>query len=170
MQGSYKNTKKKLHMNQAGANSNGKIWFFVKDNMDMEIIGESNQQFTLKLTLEDRQTIITSLVYAKCNSTERLALWIDIYQLANGMTFSWLIGGDFTVILSQKEKIGGLPVIPEDSEDFAYCINSSELFDVGFKGNPFTWWNERTDRKCIFERLDRVIVNQHLCDQLGIRK
>lgn len=60
------------------------------------------------------------------------------------------------MVLSQEEKIGG-----------AHCINSCELLDVGFKYNPFTWWNGRTDGKCIFERLDRVLTNQLLLKGLG---
>ncbi|XP_060186842.1 uncharacterized protein LOC132616258 [Lycium barbarum] len=36
----------------------------------------------------------------------------------------------------------------------------SELFDIGFKGSPFTWWNGISAGDCIFKRLDREVVNQ----------
>jgi len=30
---------------------------------------------------------------------------------------------------------------------------------VPFRGSPFTWWNGRAAEDCIFERLDRVLIN-----------
>ncbi|XP_059290876.1 uncharacterized protein LOC132044416 [Lycium ferocissimum] len=68
-------------------------------------------------------------------------------------------GRDFNVILSEEEKLGGLPVTLDECEDFAFCINSCELFDLGYKGSLFTWWNGRSAEDCIFKRLDRILVN-----------
>lgn len=56
-------------------------------------------------------------------------------------------------ILNEEEKLGGLPVVPQQCEDFAFCVNSCELEEIPFKGNPFTWWNDRVISDCIFERL-----------------
>lgn len=98
-------------------------------------------------------------MYAKCDASRRMELWDDIYSLANGMSSPWLIGGDFNVVLSGEEKIGGLPVVDSDHEDFRTCIESCELAQVHFKGSPFTWWNGRSGSDCIFERLDRILLN-----------
>lgn len=54
------------------------------------------------------------------------------------MNLSWLIGGNFNVILSDENKIEGLPVYPQECEDFTFCANSLELLDINFKENPFT--------------------------------
>ncbi|KAH0655479.1 hypothetical protein KY285_030361 [Solanum tuberosum] len=78
-----------------------------------------------------------------------------------------MVGGDFNVVLNGEEKIGGLPVQPYEVEDFAFCINSCELEEVPFKSSPFTWWNGRTGEDCIFERLDRMLVNKHLQSIFG---
>lgn len=75
---------------------------------------------------------------------------------------SWLIGEDFNAILNEEEKIGGLPVTQQDVEDFAFCVNSCDLKEVPFKGNPYTWWNGRAGDDYIFERLDRILVNELL--------
>ncbi|XP_060211916.1 uncharacterized protein LOC132639487 [Lycium barbarum] len=106
-------------------------------------------------------------VYAKCSASERIELWEDFYHLSNTLSCSWLVGGDFNVVLNDEEKIGGNPVQPQDIEDFAFCINSCELEEVNFKGSPFTWWNGRADAACIFERLDRMLVNSLLLDNFG---
>ncbi|XP_070045606.1 uncharacterized protein [Nicotiana tomentosiformis] len=91
---------------------------------------------------------------------ERLELWDNLYYLALDMELPWMVGGDFNVILSEEEKIRGQPVYPPEYEDFAFCVNSCGLFDTGYKGSPFTWWNGRSNSECIFKRLDQIFVNQ----------
>ncbi|XP_075087721.1 uncharacterized protein LOC142169718 [Nicotiana tabacum] len=100
-----------------------------------------------------------TFVYAKCSAIERLELWDHLYYLASDMELPWLVGGDFNVLLHEDEKIGGLPVHPPEYEDFAFCVNSCGLFEQGYKGSPFTWWNGRSNAECIFKRLDRIFVN-----------
>jgi len=73
-----------------------------------------------------------------------------------------LIGGDFNVILHEEEKIGGLPVYPQENEDFAFRVNSYDLLDIHFTGSPYTWWNGGIHQDCIFKRLDRFFVNANL--------
>ncbi|KAG5627193.1 hypothetical protein H5410_012411 [Solanum commersonii] len=109
------------------------------------------------------ETVITHKGKNKgeCDDEERTQLWNDIYCISNDIQNSpWLIGGDFNVIMSDEEKIGGLPVYLNEYEDFAFCVNSCDLVEVSFKGSPFTWWNRRIDDQCIFKRLDRYMMNQ----------
>ncbi|XP_070004780.1 uncharacterized protein [Nicotiana sylvestris] len=100
-----------------------------------------------------------TFVYAKCSALERLELWDHLYYLASDMKLPWLVEGGFNVILHEDEKIGGLPVHPPEYEDFAFCVNSYGLFEQGYKGSPFIWWNGRSNAACIFKRLDRIFVN-----------
>ncbi|XP_070031978.1 uncharacterized protein [Nicotiana tomentosiformis] len=90
---------------------------------------------------------------------ESLELWDHFYYLASDMELPWLLGGDFNVVLHEDEKIGGLPVHPPEYEDFAFYENSCSLFEQGYKGSPFTWWNGRSNAECILKRLDRIFVN-----------
>ncbi|XP_060185616.1 uncharacterized protein LOC132615077 [Lycium barbarum] len=125
-----------------------------------DVLMDTDQQITLKLCHQDTgKDIIATFVYAKCDEGERLELWDSLYQLASDMNFPWMVGGDFNVILSEEEKLGGLPVALSECEDFAFCINSCGLLDMRFKGSPFTWWNGRSAEDCIFKRLDRIVVN-----------
>lgn len=87
--GQIQSYKRRLNMNKAGANINGKIWFFVKDSVELEVIRDSDQQITLKLILEDNQSIIITLVYAKCNDLDRIDLWNDMYFTASNMSLPW---------------------------------------------------------------------------------
>ncbi|XP_060177887.1 uncharacterized protein LOC132607827 [Lycium barbarum] len=161
----------RLGMRYAHHNCNGKIWFFRNDNIDVEVIQDTDQQITVKLNFqEDNKILMTTMIYAKCESLERISLWHNLYNLADQMEVPWLVGGDFNVIMHEDEKIGGLPVYPDEYEDFAFCVNSSELFEVSFKGILFTWWNGRTGRYCIFKRLDRMLTKSKLQDWIGHMK
>ncbi|KAG5595829.1 hypothetical protein H5410_037061 [Solanum commersonii] len=97
-------------------------------------------------------------MYDIYSANERLELWNDLYYITHNHSLPWMEGGDFNVILSAKENIGGLPVYPQEYEDFAFCINSCELGDVYFSGSPFTCWDGRVDARCIFKRLDRIVT------------
>jgi len=99
------------------------------------------------------------MIYAKCNAIKRIELWDTLYSLATDMSLPWLVGGDFNVIWDEEEKFGGLPVHISEIDDFRHCINMCNLFDIGFKGNIFTWWNGRAEDDCIFKRLDRCLGN-----------
>ncbi|XP_060202843.1 uncharacterized protein LOC132631262 [Lycium barbarum] len=85
-----------------------------------------------------------------------------MYQIASSLNFPWMIGGYFNVILSDEKKLGGAPVTLNETEDFAFCVTSCELFDMGFKGSPYTWWNDRAVEDCIFKRLDRIMRLKNL--------
>ncbi|XP_060216639.1 uncharacterized protein LOC132644099 [Lycium barbarum] len=157
--------RRRLGMRYAHYNYNGKLWFFVNDNMDVEIMQDLEQQITVKLLFQEwNKSLMVTMVYSKCDHMEIIRLWDSLYSLDDHMDLPWLVGGDFNVIMSKDEKIGGLPVFPNEYEDFAFCINSCELFDINYKGSLFTWWNGKAGSECIFKRLDRMIANSKLQD------
>ncbi|XP_059306374.1 uncharacterized protein LOC132057787 [Lycium ferocissimum] len=160
--------KRRLGMRWWFLTCNGKIWFFVNDGIEVEVLMNPDQQVTLKLTfLDSGKMFVTILVYAKCDAVDRLELWDNIYSLSSSMNFPWLVGGDFNVILHEEEKIGGLPVHQTEVEDFAFFKNSCDLQDIDFRGSPFTWWNGRAGEDFIFKILDRILVNNQLQEWLG---
>nr|XP_016492705.1 PREDICTED: uncharacterized protein LOC107812184 [Nicotiana tabacum] len=59
----------------------------------------------------------------------KMAREVDLSRRASSK-----VGGEFKVVLHEDEKIGGLPVYPPEYEKFAFCVNSSGLFDLGYKG------------------------------------
>ncbi|XP_075095229.1 uncharacterized protein LOC142173524 [Nicotiana tabacum] len=151
--------RRRIGLTQAFANVNNKIWAFVNEDHMVDIIFDLEPQLTMKLTNMDTQiSFIVTLVYAKCDSIERIELWDTLYALARDMTFPWLVAGDF-VIWDEEEKFGGLPVSLNEVNDFRHCINTCNLFDLGFKGSIYTWWNGRVEEDCIFKRLDRCLAN-----------
>ncbi|KAG5631193.1 hypothetical protein H5410_002910 [Solanum commersonii] len=135
--------KRRLGMQYANYNQNGKIWVFIQEHVHVGVLSDSEQQLSLQLQYQETgQSLVTTFVYAKCDE-------------GISMNLPWLVGGNFNVIINDEEKIGGLPVYPQEYEEFDICVNSCDLVDINFKGSPFTWWNGRADRDCIFKRLDR---------------
>ncbi|XP_075107149.1 uncharacterized protein LOC142180120 [Nicotiana tabacum] len=106
--------------------------------------------------------MITTLVFAKCDSIERIELWDSMYALASDMSVPWLVGGDFNVKVDEEETFRGLLVSLNVVKDFRHSIDTCNLVDLGFKGSIFTWWNGRSDDACIFKRLDRCLANFEL--------
>ncbi|XP_009624636.1 uncharacterized protein [Nicotiana tomentosiformis] len=147
-------------MDVAYSNINGKIWLFFDSVVEWELLIDVEQQVTIKVYHQViGKYIMMTFVYSKCSSLERLELWDSLYYLASDMELPWLVRGDFNVVLSEEEKLGGLPMYPPEYENFAFCVNSCGLFDLGYKGSPFTWWNRRPNAQCIFKRLDMIFVN-----------
>ncbi|XP_019241168.1 PREDICTED: uncharacterized protein LOC109221159 [Nicotiana attenuata] len=155
--------RRRLGVEQVVVNVSNKVWVFIDQNYDFDILFNMEQQITLRMTdTDDHKKFIITMVYAKCDAIERIELWDTLYSLASDMTLPWLVGGDFNVIWDDEEKFGGLPVHINEIDDFRHCTNTCNLFDLDFKGSIFTWWNGRAEEDCIFKRLDRCLGNMEL--------
>ncbi|XP_060211804.1 uncharacterized protein LOC132639369 [Lycium barbarum] len=101
----------RLNMHTAAANISGKIWIFVDEMFEMEIIHDHMQHITIKLKAQGMQeALLITVVYAKCTQVERRVLWESLEDIAENCNSPWMIGGDFNVITSEEEKYGGLSV------------------------------------------------------------
>ncbi|XP_070040187.1 uncharacterized protein LOC142177359 [Nicotiana tabacum] len=137
-------------MKAAISNINGKIWLFLDDVVQWDVMIDTEQQLTIMIYHQDLgKHIMMTFVYAKyCSSIDRLKLWDNLYYLGRDMELPWVVGGDFNVIFSEEDKIGGLSVYPLEYEDFSFCVNSCGLYDMGYKGSSFTWCNGRSNAEC----------------------
>lgn len=90
------------------SNVNGKIWLFIDAMVEWDLLIDTEQQMTIRVYHRELgKYIIMTFIYAKCCALERLELWDNLYYLASDMELPWLVGGDFNVVLGEKEKIGG---------------------------------------------------------------
>ncbi|XP_075076870.1 uncharacterized protein LOC142163479 [Nicotiana tabacum] len=152
--------RRKIGLSQAFSNISNKVWAFFDDLYEVTVLYDMEQQLTLKMIHTETHIVqIITLVYAKCDAIERIELWDSLYAIAADMDIPWPVGGDFNVIWDEDEKFGGLPVTLNEVNDFRHCMNTCNLFNLGFKGSIYTWWNERAEEDCIFKRLDRCMAN-----------
>ncbi|XP_047264607.1 uncharacterized protein LOC124896806 [Capsicum annuum] len=127
--------------------------------------GQSIEEYKRRLRMKHAATNVSGKIWVFIESNMEVTIISDEeQQLTLRLQNQQIIGGDFNVIRHAEEKLGGLPVTFEETEDFNHCISSCNLEEVQFKGSKFTWWNERIEDECIFKRLDRFLVNNKIQD------
>ncbi|XP_071901311.1 uncharacterized protein [Coffea arabica] len=110
-------------------------------------------------------------IHAKCTAQERQVLWADLLR-DKPASAPWFLVGDFNVIISEREKRGGLPFRTREGVDFLQFMAEAGVSDVSFSGSRFTWCNNRPGTARIWKRLDRLLVNGaalHLQHQVAVQ-
>ncbi|XP_059295510.1 uncharacterized protein LOC132048842 [Lycium ferocissimum] len=133
----------RLGVQNAMINVSKKIWLFWTEEWHAQVIADSVQHVTFKLSLVNLQyEAYVTVVYTKCSGAERQELWDSIGQ----------------------EKLGGLPVHHSETAEFAHFVNNCGLLELKFSGSRYTWWNGIIEEDFIFKRLDRILGNQEFMD------
>ena len=95
---------------------------------------------------------------------DRRELWSDLEVFKSGVGNSpWLLSGDFNVIKSPYEKLGGL-VLNTYEQEFLACTEAISVDDHPAVGCYFTWTNRREDGVFVVKKLDRVLANHNWLD------
>jgi len=100
-----------------------------------------------------------SCIYGSPYASGKPEFWDNMMQLGANLTVPWLCIGDFNMILSQQDKMGGLPYASSSTDSFTGFVNLFGMIDLGFTGNPFTWSNHRDGHQLIRQRLDRGMAS-----------
>lgn len=121
-------------MQNVVVNCSSKIWIFWNDELKGKVEYGSQQQITLQFvhSVNRKELWITS-IYARCNTLERLELWEELEEISKEVHQTWIVGGDFNVILNKEEKLGGLDVTFDEIIDFAKCVNNCIVIPQKFK-------------------------------------
>ncbi|XP_059295426.1 uncharacterized protein LOC132048754 [Lycium ferocissimum] len=158
----------RLGFDNAITNVSDKIQIFWSGDWNATVVANEVQHVTLKLHNPILQKEVMFIaVYAKCDAMERHDLWESVSYISLNHQMPWIVGGDFNIILSEEEKQGGLPVLQQETADFAQFVNMCGLVELKYYSSRFTWWNGRIDNDCIFKRPDRVFGNQELMQILS---
>ncbi|XP_049399716.1 uncharacterized protein LOC125863741 [Solanum stenotomum] len=152
--------KNQLAMEHGVSNCNGKIWLFWNMDIDCVILEEDEQQITCEFKHNEIQNHFTiTFVYAKCKDHLRRPLWDRMLHQSADIVRPWCSVGDYNVITSIEEKLGGVPYNMRKSLEFIAVIEACGLIDLGFSGQKFTWSNNRGIQQRVWKRLDRALVN-----------
>ncbi|XP_074265650.1 uncharacterized protein LOC141588093 [Silene latifolia] len=85
-------------------------------------------------------------------------LWEDLMNFDASITSPWACLGDFNVVLSTSERVGGVTYPPSVMKDFDDCLDNCRLSDHSATGCYYTWTNNQgNDLK--WAKLDRILVN-----------
>ncbi|KAG6714358.1 hypothetical protein I3842_05G199000 [Carya illinoinensis] len=141
----------------SNADMDGKIWLCWKQGIDMEAVGHNNQCISVLFT-DQSGSILTSIVYAKCSYLERRALWDHLCGVS-AVGIPWVVIGDFNVIRSNEERVGGNSRLRMAMDEFNCCIHSCGLIEWRLEGKQLSWCNGRQGLARSWAKLDRILVN-----------
>ena len=154
----------KIGMDYGHSNPNNKIWLFWSNEVVCKILDSDQQQITCEVKHEKcSESFLMTYVYAKCRDQLRKPLWDSMLKWS-ATVHPWCILGDFNVISSAQEKLGGREYNIRKSLEFINIIDSCGLIDMGYNGQPYTWCNHRNNGDMIWKRLDRGMVNDKWLD------
>ncbi|XP_026410465.1 uncharacterized protein LOC113305662 [Papaver somniferum] len=103
--------------------------------------------------------VLISGVHAHVGINQRKFLWSEM-EMISDLKMPWLVIGDFNVITSIEEKVGGRSPNKKTMMDFLNCLNNCELIQAPKFGIQHSWSNYQHGNKRILCNLDRAIFNQ----------
>lgn len=93
--------------------------------------------------------LAVSFVYGSNSEHERKDLWEEIGGVADGPLLNslpWTILGDFNQILHNSEhSTADNFVSTRQMREFRDCLHKTGVFDLSYRGNNFTWINNRSN-------------------------
>lgn len=83
-------------------------------------------------------SFLITVVYASPNFHKRQLFWDYLQNLATLVDLPWVLMGDFNDMLSEDEKLDGLPLNQNRLNAFGNCLDNCGLMDLGFHWPRFT--------------------------------
>ena len=80
----------------------------------------------------------------------------------------WTCIGDFNTILQSSEKLNKRPSQMSQIDSLCASLEACQLEDLGFKGYPYTWNNNRLGDANTKLRLDRAVATKEWRDKLQL--
>ncbi|XP_004253414.2 uncharacterized protein [Solanum lycopersicum] len=145
--------------------ANGRIWVIWDDNWyEVKKISSSAQMLHCQVNERSKgYQIMLTVVYGLNTAEQRKSLWKDLETLAQGITQSWLIVGDFNAVMYAKDRIAGVPVTSNEIKDFGDCVRDMGVNELQWNGNYYTWNN----KQCGESKIDRAFGNDEWMDNWG---
>lgn len=96
------------------SNDKGSIWIFWKNEVQMKLIISTDQYIHMEMSHPILSTtVMLSFCIGSCDGREWRTLWYDLATI--NTTTPWTVAGDFNMVLSQDEKLGGCPINLNDA-------------------------------------------------------
>jgi ribonuclease HI/exonuclease III len=100
-------------------------------------------------------------VYGPATPGDKHAFLHSLTQTPNiNQRDRWIIGGDFNIIRTLKEKKGGTRRLERDTNGFNNLIEELSLVDLDYNNGMYTWSNRRTGVQQVSCKLDRFLTSE----------
>lgn len=140
--------------------------FDIADNGRMVVLWDSNKVDCVVLGIEpqcihcrvvckvSQQAFLCTFIYGFYSPAKRKPIWDFLKQVGQTCITPWVVLGDFNVVKSITERIGGVTPNIYQMKDFEDCCSYLGLEDSPASGEFYTWTNNSVKAK-----LDRVLIN-----------
>ncbi|KAF9612625.1 hypothetical protein IFM89_003067 [Coptis chinensis] len=109
------------------------------------------------------RNLVLSFVHTNSAYGIRRSLWSELTQLGL-VAKPWAVVGDFNIVFAVSERKGwGIPSLAAMS-NFNTFIHSNALFDTTSMGFKYSWCNKRMGNRIMYQKIDRMLVNQGWID------
>ncbi|XP_042950220.1 uncharacterized protein LOC122282326 [Carya illinoinensis] len=131
----------------------GRIALYWKKHFRVEDQSFSKSHVHAKVTEEGVNGDLWWLIgfYGGLEVSRRSESWSLLRFLKIPSDIGWVLLGDFNEIMSNDENNGGRAKPDRQLKDFRDVIEECQVHDLGFIGNPFTWYNGREEGHMISE-------------------
>lgn len=118
----------------------GGIWFCWTDNIIVDILEVHFQMIHVRVRNAQRSaSFLFSAVYASLQATSRRFLWDFFNLVAEHVDGSWLLAGDFNLILDSSDRVGDATTGRVGCRWFRDFLFLNGLRDLRACGARFTW-------------------------------
>ena len=146
--------RRRLKFESAASYVDGKVWIFWDRGMTLNCVESAGQLVHARTSFASGVSLYVSFVYAKCTRVARHSLWEALERISETQDHPWMVIGDFNVISTPDERIGGSPPNLRNMEEFNDSMFRCGLSAMDFDGSQFTWTNGS-----LWQRLDRALTN-----------
>ena len=137
----------------------GGLALFWKSSINLTIEDLSNYYIDVCIDKNTVQEWRFTGFYGEPKTTRRSEAWDSLRSLNHHPNTPRLCAGDFNELVRQDEKLGGAIRSSNQMQLFRDVIDECGFMDLGFFGPRFTWSRDFEDRRSIWERLDKGLVN-----------
>ena len=133
-------------------------------NLSFTLLDLSSQHISISISASPSSpSSVNTGDYGSTDYRQKRNLW---NYLTNSSFSSqpWCVIGDFNAILLAEEKLSTCPTSPLSGKEFYEMALAVGLKDMGFRGNSFTWANNRQGQAFATARLDRAFSNSKWLD------
>ncbi|KAF5481578.1 hypothetical protein F2P56_002218 [Juglans regia] len=129
------------------------------DEVQLEIVNYSQRHINAWIGGKEESQWLLTCFYGPPETVKRKEAWSLLKSMKPNGNEGWCIVGDFNEIITNDEKWGGKARPENQMEMFRELMRDGNLFDLGWRGDMYTWSNSHTYATFTKERLDRVVAN-----------
>ncbi|KAK2419793.1 hypothetical protein QL285_030613 [Trifolium repens] len=141
-----------------GGRAGGLLLLWNSCNVDLTIINQDFNYIDMQINYNNIQWRATGLYGFSQNHQKHLTCSLINELAQNSLNHNWLLFGDFNIILSNNEKLGGNTMDSNIIDLFRNTISNHNMQDLGYSGEIYTWNNRQDNPGHIKERLDRFLA------------